>query len=401
MMNIDLSMFDDILASGVCSDARRQMIEDMKLDAIEKAVLERHKHRIGIKGGTGPTAGYYRTKIYQDGKRKDLYGKDYHDIIMKLAKFYDDNAVKTFKIVFDEWEKSIQNTIKPKTIKEHRYKVDHMKVLWDKDIAKITKEDILAWLDDFLKTNPQCDALRRHTQILNNIFDHALEKEYITRSPMATIKASKYYINCAEPRRLPEETLFSPEEERSIADDIKSRPVCAYGLVTLFSIETGCRAAEICGIHKTDVQGGYIHVHCQLVREGSTYVELPYLKNEKGMSKGGRLIPISKNLREIINQAMKLPGESEYLFHHGDVHCKTNTYGQNLRERCKRLGISTTNNHAFRVAYNNMLVERGLPVIDRALLLGHSVQTNEAYYTKPDKRRIGAIKKKLRGRGVL
>jgi len=64
--------------------------------------------------------------------------------------------------------------------------------------------------------------------------------------------------------------------------------------------------------------------------------------------------------QEILDLVFQLPGESDYLFHYKDGRTvTTDTYEQNLSRRCKRLGISTTNNHAFRIAFNSHLIKLG------------------------------------------
>ncbi len=48
----------------------------------------------------------------------------------------------------------------------------------------------------------------------------------------------------------------------------------------------------------------------------------------------------------------------------------------------KKLGLMLSNNHAFRMALNSYVyVPMGLPVTERAKLLGHSVETNLKCYT--------------------
>ena len=169
----------------------------------------------------------------------------------------------------------------------------------------------------------------------------------------------------------------------------------------LFSKETGCRVGEICGIHKTDIGDEYIHIHRQLVKSKNGYIEKPYAKNERLHPNGSRLIPISKGLRSVLEKALELPGESEYLFHVKDKYCKTDSYLQHLRRRCEKLGIKATNNHAFRISYNTSLIDAGLSSADRALLLGHTVQVNESHYSVSDKRRLDKIKETLRKREVI
>lgn len=48
----------------------------------------------------------------------------------------------------------------------------------------------------------------------------------------------------------------------------------------------------------------------------------------------------------------------------------------------KRIDLPVTNNHAFRMSVSsNVLIPLGIPVTDRARLLGHSVDTNLQHYS--------------------
>lgn len=47
------------------------------------------------------------------------------------------------------------------------------------------------------------------------------------------------------------------------------------------------------------------------------------------------------------------------------------------------------------MAFNSRLIEMGFSASDRALILGHEVQTNEAHYSLTDKRRMEDIKNRL------
>ena len=67
-----------------------------------------------------------------------------------------------------------------------------------------------------------------------------------------------------------------------------------------------------------------------------------------------------------------------------------------LRRKSKRLGCIPTNNHAFRMAFNSRIIEIGFSPSDRALILGHEVQTNETHYSLTDKRRLNNIKERIK-----
>jgi hypothetical protein len=47
------------------------------------------------------------------------------------------------------------------------------------------------------------------------------------------------------------------------------------------------------------------------------------------------------------------------------------------------------------MAFNSRLIELDFSASDRALILGHQVQTNETHYSLTDKRRLGMIKERL------
>ena len=171
-------------------------------------------------------------------------------------------------------------------------------------------------------------------------------------------------------------------------------------LIRLLSIETGMRAGELCALHNSDISENYIHIHRQIVKDLSsghqTFHEVGYTKNERQHPRNGRLIPRSDAINTILALAGQLSGDSDYIFHDKNGSFITpDSYEQNLRRACARLGIETSNNHAFRIARNTELIERGLFSRERALVLGHSVETNERRYSVSDARRLEDIKRKL------
>jgi len=56
------------------------------------------------------------------------------------------------------------------------------------------------------------------------------------------------------------------------------------------------------------------------------------------------------------------------------------------------LNFPITNNHAFRMSLNsNVFIPLGIPVTDRARMLGHSVETNLRFYSYAGKDNIDDI----------
>ena len=78
------------------------------------------------------------------------------------------------------------------------------------------------------------------------------------------------------------------------------------------------------------------------------FMEVPYTKDEKKHPHDGRYVPITAEAQKVI-----------------------------------------------RMAFNSRLIELDFSASDRALILGHQVQTNETHYSLTDKRRLGMIKERL------
>ena len=113
----------------------------------------------------------------------------------------------------------------------------------------------------------------------------------------------------------------------------------------------------------------------------------------------GRHFPLTKKIKSILHmlkekqKALKI--NSEYIFCHenGDW-IKTTAYQTCLRRLCRNVlgNDAITNNHAFRMSLNsNVFIPLGIPVTERARMLGHSVKTNLDYYSKAGKDNIEEI----------
>lgn len=101
----------------------------------------------------------------------------------------------------------------------------------------------------------------------------------------------------------------------------------------------------------------------------------------------GRYFPISFELNALLNEISQKQRElgidSAYVIcdETGDS-LKTPAYETGLRRLCQSLGFDITNNHAFRMTLNSLvLIPAGFTVTERASMLGHSVQTNLMYYS--------------------
>lgn len=170
----------------------------------------------------------------------------------------------------------------------------------------------------------------------------------------------------------------------------------------LLSIETGMRSGEIVSLKWEDIKEDVIHIHTQqrllIDADGKRvgFEELPYTKDERKHPHDGRLFPLTDEIRHILDEIRACEDNPVYVLEE-DGHWITKTsYEAYLRKRLMAAGYNITNNHAFRMSLNsNVLIPAGLSPAERAYILGHSIETNERYYSYTRREQATAIGSKL------
>lgn len=155
----------------------------------------------------------------------------------------------------------------------------------------------------------------------------------------------------------------------------------------LLASYTGMRASELPALRWDDVKENYMHLHQMQIRHDGKHDDerfeiVPWLKEEKGQPRGGRIIPfLNTSIPELLDEIKKIQEglgiESELIFPETD----TVSYERSIYKVCKKLGYEITNNHAFRKGFNMWMLSLGLNVADRARILGHSTAVNLDRYT--------------------
>lgn len=194
----------------------------------------------------------------------------------------------------------------------------------------------------------------------------------------------------------PEDEAFQPEEVELIHNyvwkRVKRLKYDVNGYSILFSSHTGVRQGEIPSLRWDDIGDRLIHIHSQqndhITDNGKEYYYNPTTKNEKGESRNGRYIPLTKEVKHILEQLKAkqtaLGIVSEWVFAKEDGNWITTVaYYESLYKICvEKLHLKLSNNHAFRIALNSyVLIPMGLEAPERARILGHSVETNLKHYT--------------------
>ena len=372
-------------------------------------VDQRHKQKLSqLKTKNPARNGYWCTHIYVNGKRKEVERATVDKLYDFLFDFYQgqENRNKTYEDIFSLFIESKREFGRSElTIKDYqRYHGFLPESIKHKDIALITEDEIRKWfVMDFLTKTPKKEAMKKMLQLIQAVFTLAMDQGFCFANPAKRIYAKDYFKFCDLSTKSNEEKSFSSEDLDKLRTYCLKDKKNPHAVMMLLAMETGMRVGELAALKKEDIEDGFLHVHRQQViqfdSEDDTkrhWEDVEYTKNERTNPKGGRLVPITARCQSVLNIALELPGDSDYVFHHPDGRpLLKDSYLYYLRRRCKALGIKISHNHAFRVAYNAKLIEAGVDGNERCLVLGHSMQTNERHYSFSDRRKAEDVKNKL------
>lgn len=344
--------------------------------------------------------GKWSTYVYIDGKRRMVEKQTEEEIYNYLFDFYkaQEAGPKTFDDVFELYIKDkLAHGRVQHTIDEYRRHIGYLDIkIRQKPIIDITEKELRDWLrDSYMPTKPKKDGLKKTLEHIKAVFKQARKENICKYSPAENILLEEYVDGCDLEVKTNEERSFSIEDNAKLKEYALQHTDNPHALVLLVSMETGLRIGELVAIKKPDVMEHFFHIHRQQrkipkseTNEHQEFVVVNYTKNERQNPRGGRKTPITTECKRILDIALAYPGESEYVFHHKDGRpIQKDSYGQYLKRVCKRLGITATNNHAFRIAFNGRLDRAGLELNTKCLFLGNSPETNMKHYSGADERR--------------
>ena len=338
---------------------------------------------------------------------KLIKAKDLDSLYSRLYDIYFGQEECTFTIaaLFEKALEEKQATENPKEGTLRRYRYDFRNFIspefQEKDIRELTDLDIKSYTQTFVNTTQVTKKqYLKYKSLLNLVFGYAFNHRIISENPVTQIKNAVYLKSCDCSTPDTDEKILSQEEIQNLVDEAEERASRRYYIMYYamkFSVYTGCRVGEICSLKREDIdfKKGLIHIHTQqlsLDKDGRCqYYLVDYTKNERGESQGGRYYPITDDISALLNELYRLQDsmgiQSEFVFCYPDGSwITTRGYSCFLRKLCRRHGLKVTNNHAFRMSLNsNVFIPNGIPVTERAKLLGHSVETNLMYYSYAEK----------------
>lgn len=376
-----------------------------KEEIVRKVHIGKRGNPIAINPITYKGKDCYYTKL--DGR--PVYRPSREAIIDYLYLHYGGDALNhdhTVEYYFDRYIKDYvtENPNKEKTARNT--KADYArfvnKELANMDVRDITPKYLTAYSKDLVRRlRLKISAFKNFKSLLNYVFCKAMEDAVIFHNPAKSVDNKACYALCDQSIISEydyDAELLSEEEFSKIKLEAERRMKFSrrygnsyfyfYDLMLGLHSEIGCRPSELCALKWGDIKAGAdLHIHAEIDSEG-TYQK--YTKNEKGESKGGRLIPLTPNAQEILAELRKRQERagisSEFLFCQKDGrYVVPGSYEEYVRNAFDKAGVSGKSSYAFRRTVNNRLEEAGFIPSERAYLLGHTPETNLKHYTNPRK----------------
>lgn len=276
-------------------------------------------------------------------------------------------------------------------------------------LAAITTADVLELVSSAVREqHPKQDTLRRFLQLVSSTFQYGMSFGLCTNNPAAFVDLRSYFKDCEHNQKHPGQKEFSQTEIQQLQEAALKDQKNPRALMLLLAAATGMRVAELAALKWEDIEVEYLHIHRQQINDrtkghaASATYDVEYTKDERLRPDDGRLFPLNfpspVPIPEILEMAKAIPGKSDYIFHDSGESravCK-DTYERYLSRKCRTFGLELTRNHGFRRALNSRMIEMKLSPAARAYLLGHSVETNERFYSLTGKYRLEEINRILR-----
>lgn len=403
-MKLLVDLQEEVLGGIISPEAAKAKETLLKKELKEKKLLLLSEVHRGKRGDVLSFGKYNESKglfVVKCTDGKKLYSTTENGLIDQMMLHYglslDSPAVAdVFERAIAKYEK--KHPDKSKTV--YNFKVDFKTFISDSFIKMDIRKVSVGWLEDYslnliMEKNLKASALRNYKTLLNLIFMKAIEEGFITQNvaKQVPLKPLLQYCDQSLAHRRPDDLLFNEQELAAIEEELWSKIKhfnSPYSYAALLHMELGCRPDELICLKWTDfdLKNRLVYIERQQVelKHPQRYQVVEYTKNERGISQGGRLVPLSSKailVLEELKKAQDTSGiKSEWLFadENGNLRNKGG-YFRFIGKLREKLHFGKKSSYAFRRGLSAKLESKGIEPSDRAMILGHSVETNLRHYT--------------------
>ena len=252
-----------------------------------------------------------------------------------------------------------------RSLQVYKYVLDAFMDFCKKPLNTITSNDVRVYMAVKSKdvTPVSLDNIRRY---LSSFFNWLFVEEYISKNPMLKIKAVKAPKVVRQP--------FSGQEIEELRDACKNTRERAIVEILL---STGMRVGELAGVNRGDVSGAEI-----MVTGKGNKQRVCYLNPAAAKRLSDYLVERDDSLSPLIiaeaSARKSTEAKSEYRLGISGLEAL-------VREIGRRAGVANTHPHRFRRTAATMALQRGMPIDQVRMMLGHeSMETTLRYAVVAD-----------------
>ena len=339
------------------------------------------------------TDGRWTAAYCVQGKRKYLYAQTREEAARKLrdtqAKIDRGEFVEPSALTVGQWlsvwlREYAAPAVRPSTLASHVGVVNShlIPALGKTKLQGLRAEQIQAFVNAQVREGYAPTTVKRQIATLKVALNQAVKNQLIFRSPADAITLPKQEQKTIE--------FLTAEEAGALLSVL---PDNTHGRALRFTLGTGLRVAELCGLRWCDVEGSLIHVNqiTYALRQAEQMVRFSTPPKTKA---GKRLIPLNDKLRALLDaqrQAQRLervragsawlggePGKGEQYVFATETGSPADRHNiaRALRSSLKTAGLKSRGVHALRHTFATMWVQSGGDLRTLSEILGH---TNVAF----------------------
>ncbi|BCJ96819.1 hypothetical protein acsn021_43880 [Anaerocolumna cellulosilytica] len=317
------------------------------------------------------------TRILENGKEKQVAGKDETELYEKLYDFYfgDNNAsLEDLYPQWVEWRTNETNTSQ-KTVKENGYIWNaHLRdnPITQVPLKQLKPKDFICYFRTITKgvtlTRKRFNDLK---SVMNGIIYFAIEKEIIEHNYLRDINYRQFTYKPENNDVIP----YTEMERLQIINQLSNDDL--YSLAIKLDFYLTLRISELKGLMWDDIRGDLIYIQ-RLINDKNEILD--DIKGHK--EEGKRYIPLTSATKVILNQIKLLNPNSEYLFIRNNKTLATVTFNRRIKKCCTELGIEYRPSHKVRFSTASILFKNGVGAPELQKMLGHTTLTMTSHYLR-------------------
>lgn len=223
--------------------------------------------------------------------------------------------------------------------------------------------------------------------ILRQCLDYAVENGWLETNEFSKVEVNTKLFQRTK-KKTGETQVYNEYEEAELIADMLRRfnkhPHNMSPLAVVFLFESGLRIAEVCSIKYSDIDGNYIQIQRQEVREfemvddytmrfkGFKIVE--YTKSDDGYRKvylteaAKKIIEITK----VIGKNYGYHNEGNFIFHTEAGNVNHYSIQAMIKRGCEYIDIMVKTSHKIRKTVISTLIDSGLSIDEIRRMAGHA-----------------------------